>query len=690
VQAGEKPSSPPPTATQTPPAPQSSEHPPETEIPDVVVTESELPPDDATVRTPLRNTAARDVLSPREVEEAGTLNLQEFLRRTPSVTISEETGSESLPNIALRGVSGNDGIFRSVNVAMLVDGIPLASAPSGAPGASLFPFTMERLYAADVQRGGASVRFGPNNVSGVINFLTKPIPTHATFESRTRYNSFDDGSFYNAFGTTYGRFGYLLETVYKHGDSFRDHGDYTLQNYSLKTSYQFDEDLRALVQVESFDDDTNLSDGLSLAQFRADPDQSTSKRNRFEGDQRRVNAKLEWNLGSDTRVDFVTYYYETERTFFLGSPLFYGTTPTFLQATPRPMSVWAIAPQLTHEYTLGDVDGTLVTGVRFLREDIRRRVERYFPDGSFLQLSDDGYDYLTGSAFVENTFEFGRWRVTPGVRFESVDIHARNQGGTEVQRDFEEILPAVSTSYLVDDNWSVYANVQTSFQPPSANQIDLANEQDISAQYAWVYEVGTRGESDDGLVAADLTLYQIDYSDRLEPDPDEFDVLLNSGRSRHRGVELAIDSDLSESGLDGFGVWSTVAYNVSKYENGEFEGNYTPGSPRWMLAWGARYLHERSGLGAGLDGSYVADAYSDRDNTSEINANGTVGVRPSYVLWNAHAHWTRKITDSCRLRFQVDARNLFDQSYFDVRAARGIYPGAPFGYGAEIGLLFQF
>ncbi len=119
---------------------------------------------------PLDWGAGRDVLSPEQIENAGAMNVHEVLRRSPNVVVGEETGSDSLPNIGLRGVTGNDGFFRAVNVSLLTDGIPLVCAPYGQPGASLFPFTLVRVYAIDIQKGGSSVRYGPNNVSRSMGF----------------------------------------------------------------------------------------------------------------------------------------------------------------------------------------------------------------------------------------------------------------------------------------------------------------------------------------------------------------------------------------------------------------------------------------------------------------------------------------------------------------------------------------
>ncbi|MCK6446378.1 MAG: TonB-dependent siderophore receptor [Planctomycetes bacterium] len=664
-------------------------------IPEVVVTESKTSAVDAVQGTPLDNPAARDVLSPREVAEAGTLNVQELLRRTPSVILSEESGSDSLPNVALRGVTGNDGVFRSTNLSMYVDGIPLASAPYGQAGASGFPLTLERVWAIDVQRGGASVKYGPNNVSGVVNYLTKPIPERATFETVTKYDSFDNLALYESYGDTLGRFGFLLEAVYKDGNGYRQHSDYVLQNYSLKTAWAFSDELRMLVQVEKFDDDSDQPDGLNLADFEADPLQSKSLQNRFTFDQDRANVRLEWDLDRRTRAELSTYYYDTHRAFEIGSPSYYGSTANYVQATPRPMSVFAIQPQVTHGWDFGDVHSELVAGVRYLREDIERRTERNFPNGSQIDVNGDESTYHTGSAFVENEFTFGRWKVRPGVRYEAMDLSVESTigatAGNTGDEYFDELLPALSASYLLRDDWSLYASASTTLQPPAVTALDLADhDQDLGAQFARQYELGTRVQALDDSLAIDLCAYQIDYTDRLEQDPNNFNVFENVGSSRHQGVELTCDKDLSRELVDGLSVWSAVAYNDSEYTNGLFDGNQLPSAPHWLASWGVRWAHEPSGVTLALDGAYVGHSYSDRLNTEDINAAGTLGVKPQYTLWNAHAGWMRRLSDGCKLRLGVHARNVFDEEYFDVRAARGIFVGAPFGLGAEIGLTFEF
>lgn len=285
-----------------------------------------------------------------------------------------------------------------------------------------------------------------------------------------------------------------------------------------------------MLQLEFYDDDSDLSDGLSLAQYQQDPEQSTSAQNRFAANQKRINHKLEWFLSDDTRFDLISYSYETERTSWLGTPLFYGDNPTYVQATPRPMNTWALQPQVAHRYDLGDGEGELLAGFRHHHENLTRRVERYFPDDTQTEISDDEFEYDATAAFVQNDFLFGAWKVTPGVRLESVGIQAENDAGLSVERNFVELLPAISASYELAPRLAVHSNVQSSFQPPAANVIEISNDpQEIEAQFAWMYEVGARAQTEDGELAADLSVYQIDA---------RRDDRARGGPPRHGGTEV--------------------------------------------------------------------------------------------------------------------------------------------------------
>lgn len=57
-----------------------------------------------------------------------------------------------------------------------MDGIPVPFAPYGQPQLSLAPVSLGNMDAIDVVRGGGAVRYRPQSVGGVVNFVTRAIP----------------------------------------------------------------------------------------------------------------------------------------------------------------------------------------------------------------------------------------------------------------------------------------------------------------------------------------------------------------------------------------------------------------------------------------------------------------------------------------------------------------------------------
>ncbi|MFQ5843523.1 MAG: TonB-dependent receptor family protein [Planctomycetota bacterium] len=645
-------------------------------------------------RTPLTYTAPRSIISPDEVRRSGQTTLIDLLRRAPSVHVNVETGTDSKPNIGARGLNPQ----RSSQVSLLVDGIPLAPAPYGHPGQSLFPFTFERVYAVDMYRGGYTVRYGPNTVAGVINFLTRPIPTEPTVEAVQRFGTHGESNHYVGLGGTFEELGIWLEGVHKSGDTRRANGDFTIQNYGAKLAYQPTETLSILLQLDYFQDESRLSGGLSQAAFDANPRQSITQEDFFDGDQIRGNLRLRWQLGEDRRVDLLVYAFGGDRTFFLGRPFQYGRTPTQLRATPRPMTTRAVQPEYWARLDLLGHENQILVGLRRQWEDIdSSRITTPFPaDGTSTTNFDDHFEYNAFSFFVQDTIYVGeKLTVTAGVRVESVDIDAADRlvGGFRVDRSFTELLPALSASYLIRDFWSVFLNLQTSFRPPDVFKIELSTKpQSLSAELAETYEAGTRADLFGGGLFVDLTLFWIDFHDKLERDPQRDDVIFNIGEARHRGVEFEFEGKLGRiwESLEGVKVFGSYSFVDAEVRSGALAGNDLRHAPHNRVFLGASYEHP-DGFWGRLDGWWIDDSFADEANTVQGTADGLLGRQPSYSVWNARVGYAREVFEGKgRLNLEVGVNNVFDESYFYRRPGKGILPGTDRSFYASISLSFRF
>ncbi len=97
-------------------------------------------------------------------DRTGGADLAELLARSAGVQIRRYggLGAEAVPSI--RGSTG-------AQVAVLIDGVPLADARDGAIDLAALP--LERFAAAEIHRGLVPARFGGGSAVGAINLLTR-------------------------------------------------------------------------------------------------------------------------------------------------------------------------------------------------------------------------------------------------------------------------------------------------------------------------------------------------------------------------------------------------------------------------------------------------------------------------------------------------------------------------------------
>ena len=181
------------------------------------------------------------MLSPRRVRDLTPTSVDEVANHLPGVSSRLYSGDEYMrPSISVRGMPDNG--FTEYE-AVLVDGFNMSTLAYGWTAISIFPFTAERIWAAEVYRGAHALRYGPNTIGGVINFVTPPIPVEPTFRERVIFGSNAYISSVTEVGGTdrCGRFGALLTYVEKSGDTFRDDNEFDANEFALKTRWNIDD-----------------------------------------------------------------------------------------------------------------------------------------------------------------------------------------------------------------------------------------------------------------------------------------------------------------------------------------------------------------------------------------------------------------------------------------------------------------
>ena len=610
---------------------------------------------------------SRSLVDSEELSKASVRGLDDALQRVPGIKVFDETGTGALPQISVRGLYES----RSGRAQVLSDGIPLSLAPYGQTSLSLFPQTLATVERIDIVRGGAAVQYGPNNVGGVINLISKPIPRQwqttlqekATFAPAGR--SLWD-SYIGTGGYLTDNFGLQLDLNTITGEYGREHSDSEVQNYRLRGQWDIDDTRSLSFGVQRYKADLDLAGALSVADYKDDPRQSTRNLDRFEGDTDRVWGTYNQYLGAIGPFDAVefswtNFAHHSYRNFLVGLPFTPDATPATFQDAPRDFRVWGSEPRLSMSIDGDSVSQTWLLGARLVKEDVDFKVNREnLSTGAHSVIRDWTFDDEAKAVYLSNEIKLldDRLTLTPGVRYEHARMeYADGVSGAEQQTVAEEWLPGLSAGYQLSDEWFVYANAQRSLRVPQITSI--VKDGDVAAELAWNYETGVRYTPWNGL-RVDLGLYRIDFDDQIEYNRSN-DRFENLGSTRHQGLETEVF--WTPAALPTLDLHAGYAYLDSEQRSGTFKGNEVPFASAHQLTVDGRYRFAEA-WSYTLDGLYVSSAYTDAANSHAEDATATVGELPAYWLWNTAIEREFKLDDGSLLTTSAGVSNLFDREYY--------------------------
>ena len=250
--------------------------------------------------------------------EAAT-DINQLLKTIPGTYIREEDGFGLRPNIGIRAA----GSERSSKVTLLEDGVLIAPAPYSNPDAYYFPTTM-RMSTVEVLKGAPLLRYGPQTTGGVINLVSTPIPeTYSGSISAVagEYNSRDVNAHY---GGKSGNFGWLIETVQRKSDGFKDidrsdrAADFDIEDYVVKLGWE-DDKQRLLFKAQYSDEVSNETYlGLTDTDFDQDENRRYGLSTIDQMDNKHEGYSLVYSLDLTDRITATTtaYYNKFTRDWF--------------------------------------------------------------------------------------------------------------------------------------------------------------------------------------------------------------------------------------------------------------------------------------------------------------------------------------------------------------------------------------
>ncbi|HJU07815.1 MAG TPA: TonB-dependent receptor, partial [Rhodanobacteraceae bacterium] len=473
-------------------------------------------------------------------------------------------------------------------------------------------------------------------------------------------------------------FGYNVDASHFQTGGFRDHSRAHRDNGNAKLTYETKNGGKLTLLLNSVSVNALDPQGLSYAQFLADPRQAAPSALTYDTrktvQQTQGGVVYEQPIDDHQSVRVLGYYGDRAITQFL-------SVPTFAQANP--LSSGGVV-DLATKY--GGVDARWIwqgklleqplqftAGVNWDREDQHRLGYENFV-GAVLGVvgalrrneQDDVYDF---DQYAQGSWEFApRWSLTAGVRHSSVhfssdDAYVTASNPNDSGRvEYSAVTPVAGLLFHANTDWNLYTSFGRGFETPTFNE--LAYRADGGPGLAFNLkpaisdngEIGSKWRWNKG-GKLDVALFQSDTRNELAvySSSGGRTTYQNIGRARRRGAELELDAPLSAD-------WrAQLAYTLldarfnqaSGCVNGDCAvatGARIPGVPRQQFYGEMRWGTER-GWHAGLNVFAVSAVYADDANTARAPGYGLVGADIGYVAHAAGA------TISPFVRFD----NLFDR-----------------------------
>jgi outer membrane receptor protein involved in Fe transport len=570
-------------------------------------------------------------LSGAELEQRGLSSVQDISFAVPGLTMREDgPGSYT---IFMRGLSNQYGSDALV-------GVYLDEAPLSLSGFDQLDSRVMDLQRVEVLKGPQGTLYGQGSVAGAIRYITNAPRLDAVEGKVDVSETFIDG------GDTKETFtGVLnvplvseklavrLAATLEQGGGWQDQpeagiedgNNQDLVNVRAKLLWQISDQFTADGMVVLHRNESKLGLGYE------NPDRTVT----IGVDRARVlipkdfeydlyNLNLTYDFGGAQLLSASTYidHHHQYPFSYIGGPetIYEGA----LEGTDKRFSK---AKQVTEELRLSSTgDGPWSWTVGAFYKSLKNQLEAlydtqfgafYFPEAYYLDRGDsESYALFAdvGWSITE------RVEVGAGMRYFEED-QTTFDGTLEESDTFDSVDPRVYASFKLAANVNLYASAAKGFRSGGFNRGELPNYEPESL---WSYELGLKGQSDDGRVGYEAAVYYSDYSDMLRrglvlvpnAQPQFQQLTSNIGTVEVKGVEGGV----TLRATDHLTLNATAAYidseitEVNATDATNVAGDPVDYVPELSYTLGAHYSFDMGALP-----SYFRIDYSYRDAVSYVD-----------------------------------------------------------------------
>lgn len=289
-------------------------------------------------------------------------------------------------------------------------------------------------------------------------------------------------------------------------------------------------------------------------------------------------------------------------------------------------------------------------------------------------------DYKTDvnvlATYLQDQIEFNKhWQLTAGGRIDHFDISFKNRAnGSEERRKDTMFSPRAGLVFKPKESVSLYTSYGVTYAPSSGDQFESLTSTTASLKPEEIknYEIGAKWDANRNLNFS-AALFQLDRDKTPAADPSGSGLVVQTGKSRTRGFELAATGKITDN-------WQTIlSYTFQNAEVVKSIGTTTQFAagkkvalvPHNVVALWNKYDFNKSwaaALGVISQSSQFADA------SNSVRLKG-------FTRFDAALYY--RVSPAYRLQLNVE--NIFDRGYYQTaHSATNILPGSPRAFKAAL------
>lgn len=633
-----------------------------------------------------------NVINQQRMEELQPQSLQDVLKTVPGVNVrGDEGGLGSIPNIGIRGLNPS----RSSKVLLLEDGAPIQPSLF-ISNASYYSPPVEQIGGIEVLKGASGLKYGPSNIGGVVNYLSKtPAPgfklTGKVGNYGYRLAELEAGGKSSSNGAIGG-----INLIQSESNGYQGNG-FKMYDILVKGGMEIAQNQWLGLKYTHYDNNINTSYvGLRPTQYINRTKDNPAPNDRFITHRNAVDINHSLEVNPDTKINTLLYWSKLTRDYWrqgvvnrtqdqtVFKPCNLGTD--CLLGRNREFQMLGLDSRMSYAYKAFGIANEAEFGIRLHTESqINQLVnsKTFAYSGRVSYHEDNKANSL--AMYAQNRFLLTKdFALIPGVRVESYNQTRSNViTGKAGSAKNVETIPQIGATWQLIPQAQVYGSIYKGFAPAQlATAIDDKGvDQQLAPERSTNTELGLRGRS--GAFTYDSAIFSMNFSNQIVNQSLAAGISkANGGKSLHQGAEMSLAYALGGGwGINGNATYIPVAKFVGTSSLGR-DGNRIPYTPKLTSNLGVSY--EKNGFNTLVNLNYVSTQYADSANTVAQNAIGTLGEVPAFTTVNWSANYA--INKDWKVFGVIN--NVFNKRYISSRSPDGIFAGAPLNFQA--GMSYQF